>query len=363
MSSLRSLRSRRQFLRTAATAGTGLTATISGCSTRNLFSGVDVHFRTLAVESPPIGLVKTGIWLVAAGRDGRLVGMDRGDGERQWAIDTVDELRTPPAGRDGRVYVAGEQVVSVDGASERWRTPLSGVASALAVGDETVAVGTENGHVVAVNGDDSTFVDADDGQRIWQARLFESGPARIDALAFGGGVVYAGSRDGVTAAFDARTGEVRWRTDTATSAIASVGQRVLLGRRRVHGVRDGEVTWSHDTGNDWTTGMTATTRTAGARWVLAGSRTGQNGYVLTLSDDGERPWRRQLTGGAAEVTSVHDGRFAVGVEGDRSGIQQFTTDGDSVWFFETETSVVDVVFGGDWVWAVTGSGRVVGLSG
>jgi outer membrane protein assembly factor BamB len=85
--------------------------------------------------------------------------------------------------------------------------------------------------------------------------------------------------------------------------------------------------------------------------------------VLTLSDDGERPWRRQLTGGAAEVTSVHDGRFAVGVEGDRSGIQQFTTDGDSVWFFETETSVVDVVFGGDWVWAVTGSGRVVGLSG
>ena len=363
MSSPRSVRARRQFLRTAATAGTGLIAAVSGCSTRNLVSGVDVHFRTLAVESPPVGLVKTGVWLVAAGRDGRLVGMDRGDGERQWEIDTVDELQTPPAGRDGRVYVAGKEVVSVDGASERWRTPLPGVASALAVGGDTVAVGTEDGYVTAVNGDDSTFVDADDGQRIWQARLTRSGAARVDALASGDGVVYAGSREGVAAAFDARTGEIRWRTDTAASAIESAGQRVLLGRRRVHGVRNGEVAWSHDTGNNWTTEITATTRTAGARWVLAGSRTGENGYVLALSDDGERLWRRQLTGSATALTTVHDGRFAVGVEGDRPAVQQLTTDGDSMWSFETETSVVDAVFGGDWVWAVTGSGRVVGLSG
>ncbi|AUV81734.1 hypothetical protein C2R22_08800 [Salinigranum rubrum] len=375
-------RSRRRFLRTAAaTVGTGLTTAVAGCSTRNLFSEVDVHFRTLAVESPPVGLTTAGVWLVAAGRDGQVVGMDRGDGEAQWETDAVDELQVPPVGHDGELYVAGEDVVSVDGAIERWRTPLSGVASALAVVPENnvVVAGTEDGHVTGVNGDDSGLVDADDGDRLWETRLTESGAARVDALAAGDGVVYAGSRDGVVVAFDARTGEERWRTDHVASALSSTGSSVLLGRRRVHSVRDGdggvEVEWHHDTGNNWTTGIASTaagpstskraespTPTASARWFLAGTRTGEGGYVLALTSDGERLWRHQLTGDAVALTPVRNDRFAVGIEGERPGVQQFTTDGESAWLFETETSVVDVVFGGDWVWAVTGSGRVVGLS-
>jgi outer membrane protein assembly factor BamB len=369
MSSPRPPRSRRQFLRTAAaTAVTGLTAAVTGCNARNLLSGVDVHLRTLAVDSPPIGLVKTGVWLVAAGRDGRVVGMDPDDGEVQWATDTVAELQAPPVGRAGRVYVAGTDGVGVDGGSERWRTSLPGVASALTVDSDTgtVTVGTEGGHVVAVDSGDGAFVDADDGERVWEARLTESGRARVDALASRDGVVYAGSRDGVTVAFDAQSGEVRWRVDAAASAVAPAGADVLLGRRRVHGVRggdsDGDVAWSHDTGTDWTTGMSVTTQTAGARWVLVGNRT-RDGYALALSGDGERLWRERLTGRAAALTAVRDGRFAVGVEGERPGVQQFTTDGDAAWFFETDTSVVDVVFGGNRVWAVTASGNVVGLSG
>jgi outer membrane protein assembly factor BamB len=369
MPSPRVPRARRQFLRTAAaTAVAGLTTAVAGCNARNLFSGVDVHFRRLAVDSPPVGLTTAGIWLVAAGRDGRVVGMDRGDGEVQWTTDAVDELRVPPVGHDGELYVAGEDLVSVNGAIERWRTALPGVASALTVESDTdtVTVGTEDGRVTAVDAGGGISVDTDDGERVWEARLTGSGPARVDALASRDGVVYAGSRDGVTVAFDARSGEVRWRVDAAASAVAPSGSETLLGRRRVHGVRggdsDGDVAWSHDTGTDWTTGMAVTTQTAGARWVLVGNRTG-DGYALALSGDGERLWRKRITGRAAALTAVRDGRFAVGVEGERPGVQQFTTDGDAAWFFETEASVVDVAFGGNRVWAVTASGSVVGLSG
>jgi outer membrane protein assembly factor BamB len=305
--------------------------------------------------------------------------MDHGDGEVQWETDAVDELRVPPVGHDGELYVAGDDLVSVNGAIERWRTALPGVASALTVEDDVVVAGTEDGHVTAVTGDDSRLVDADDGDRLWGARLTGAGPARVDALGAGNGVVYAGSRDGVAAAFDARTGEERWRTDHVVSALSSTGSSVLLGRCRVHSVRDGdggvEAEWHHDTGNNWTTGITSrraesstppgatsSTSTASVRWFLAGTRKGEGGYVLALTSDGERLWRHQVVGGAVALTSVVNDRFVVGIEGERPGVQQFATDGTSAWVFETETSVVDVVFGGDRVWAVTGSGRVVGLS-
>jgi outer membrane protein assembly factor BamB len=314
-------RSRRRFLRTAAaTVGTGLTTAVAGCSTRNLFSEVDVQFRTLAVGSPPVGLTTAGVWLVAAGRDGQVVGLDRGDGQARWEANPVEDLRVPPVGHEGELYVAGEAVVSVNGAIERWRTPLPGLASALTVSAESVvAVGTEHGHVIAV-------------------------------------------------AFDARTGEERWRAGHVASAVASADSSVLLGRRRVHSVRDGDVAWSHDTENNWTTGIvpvrtaSVSESSAGARWLLAGTRTGEGGDVLALTADGERLWRHRLRGGAVALTPATDGRFVVGIEGEHPGVQQFTAAGETRWFFETETSVVDVVFGGDWVWTVTGSARVVGLS-
>jgi outer membrane protein assembly factor BamB len=170
-------------------------------------------------------------------------------------------------------------------------------------------------------------------------------------------VVYAGSRDGVTVAFDAETGEERWRTDTTASAIASTGSDVLLGRRQASSVRDGRVRWRVDIPNNWTTGITST-----GRWYLTGSRVEGDGHVLAVSPGGDERWRHRLTGDGVALTPVVNGRLVVGVEGERPGVHQFTTDGESAWFFETETSVVDVVFTGDWTWALTASGRVLALS-
>jgi outer membrane protein assembly factor BamB len=286
--------------------------------------------------------------------------MDRGDGETRWNVFTDTELRVPPVSYDGSVYVAGEAVVSVDSGTERWRTSLPGVASAMAVDATTdvVVVGTEHGTVTAVNGDDSYFVDADDGDRRWQTQVTTGGdPARIDALAAGGGVVYAGSRDGVAVALDVETGEERWRTGSVTSTIASTGSEVLIGRRQVTSVRAGQRQWSVTTENDWTTDITSADR-----WYLTGSRVEGDGYVLALSPDGEKRWRHRLLGDGVALTPAVDGRFVVGVEGDRPGVHQFTIEGDSAWFFETETSVVDVVYTGDRAWGLTASGRVVALS-
>lgn len=341
-----SRRSRRQFLRrTGHTVGVGFTAATAGCSTRTLFSGVNVHFRTPAVDAPPLGLLSSGVWLVAAGRDGAVVGMDHGDGEMQWRVDTGDDLTVSPVEDDGSVYTAGATVASVDSGTVRWRTPLPVVASALTVVPDraVVAAGTEDGRVVAVNADDGEFVDSDDGDRIWEARLSADRDVRVDALATDGERLYAGSRDGVAVAFDARTGAVQWRIDAVVSAIASTGARTLLGRRRVTGVQDGAVQWRVATGNNWTTEIAST-----SWWYLVGTRADGDGYVLSLTHDGERRWRSRLTGDGVALTPVVNGQLVVGVEGERPGVHQFTTEGESAWFFETETSVVDVVYTGDW---------------
>jgi outer membrane protein assembly factor BamB len=341
--------SRRRFLRTTAAYTTAISAVLAGCNASSRLSGVDVEFRTRVLESPPVGLVKAGIWLVAAGRDGRVVGVDRGDGEVQWESDAVDDLRIPPVGLDDELYVVGEDVVSINGAIEEWRRSLPAVATAATAvpGSEAVAVGT---------GGDVVVVDAADGERRWRGRLVADGSARVDALATADGVVYAGSRDGAAVAFDAETGVVRWRTDTVVSAVTANGPDAVLGRRRVSSVRDGDVQWRVDTENNWTTEIASA-----EDWYLSGSRIEGNGYVHAVSSSGEERWRHRLAGDAAALTSVVNGGFAVGVEGERPGVHWFGVDGEEGWFFETETSVVDA-YGDDWVWAVTASGALVALT-
>ncbi|WP_380676401.1 PQQ-binding-like beta-propeller repeat protein [Salinigranum sp. GCM10025319] len=340
---------RRRFLRTTVTAGIGLGTT--GCTARDFFSDTRVHFRTEAIGSPPVGLVKAGIWLVVGGMDGRVVGLDRDDGEVQWEADAVDDLRVPPVAFDGELYVAGADLVSVNGAIEQWRTRLPAHASALHAVPErgAVAVGTEDGTVA--------LVDGTNGERRWQSHLAGGREARVDDFAHGDGVVYAGSRDGALTAFDARTGAVRWHDDAVVSAVAADDTNALAGRRRVYGFRDGERAWTRDTGNNWTVGITGVDP-----WFLAGTRMDGEADVLSLSGDGERRWRHRLSGDAASLTPVVNGRVVVGVEGDRPGVREFTVDGDSTWRFETETSVRDVVAGNERVWAVEANGSVLSLS-
>lgn len=347
--------SRRRFLRTAAaTAATGLTAALAGCSTRNLFAGVHVQARTQPIESPPVGLTEVGTRLVATGMDGRVVAFDTDREEVVWTAKPLDRLRIPAVGYTNRVVVAGSEVVALDlgDGSDGWRTDLAGdVATAIGVvpGLGAVAVGTESGYV--------HLLDGGSGGRLWQSHLTDAGPHRVDGVDAGAGLVYAGSRDGGVAAFDAESGAVRWRNDTVVSALHAEGPDVLLGRTRVHLLQDGDVAWSRSTENNWTTEISST-----GGWYLAGTRPDGRGDALSLGHRGEERWRHRLTGNAVGVTPVLNGRLAVGVEGQRPGVHQFGTDGDSQWFYETETSVVDVVVGPEWVWALTASGELLALS-
>ena len=104
---------------------------------------------------------------------------------------------------DGQVHVTGEDgsisVFDTDG-NPQWRFQTDGeVRSSPAVVDDTVYVGSYDGHVYAL--------EASGGTKQWSFQTdgnVYSSPAVVD------GTVYVGSRDGHVYAIDAASGTERW---------------------------------------------------------------------------------------------------------------------------------------------------------
>ena len=97
------------------------------------------------------------------------------------------------------------------------------VRSSPAVAGGTVYVGSNDGHLYAI--------DAETGQQQWQ---FETGDDVSSSPAVAGGTVYVGSYDGHLYAIDAETGQQQWQFETWTwgdvrSSPAVAGGTVYVG--------------------------------------------------------------------------------------------------------------------------------------
>jgi outer membrane protein assembly factor BamB len=152
---------------------------------------------------------------VAGGRlylgthDGRVLALDPARGEKAWEFASGDSVLAAPAVGAGRVVFGSfdGNVYALDAATGRlvWKRDTRGaVVSTPAVVGDRVVVGNRSYDLLGL--------DAQSGEPAWTRYIWfswvESSAAVRD------GVAYVGSSDAAAVyAFDARTGERRWKTD------------------------------------------------------------------------------------------------------------------------------------------------------
>lgn len=182
------------------------------------------RLETIAWEYEHTGALATvDDWVYVRTDDGEVHALDAADGEREWKRAELDATGTP-AVADGAVYVAGEQLTALDGATGDvlWELAFDEGES---VASPTVADGT-----VYVVADGSLYaVDAHDGSIVWQHDSIElgvydeteDGTAEIRAFAanpvtVADATVYAPTSPSGFVALEAASGETLWTTDLRT---------------------------------------------------------------------------------------------------------------------------------------------------
>lgn len=131
--------------------------------------------------------------------------------------------RQRPVVADGRVYAAGSgaavRALDLQTGQQVWTwagDKDARFAGGPGVGEGTVAVGSLNGDVVAL--------DATTGAEKWKAKVLNE---VIAAPAIGGGMVFVRSNDGRVTAFDAGNGEPRWSWRSDMPALTVRGNAPL----------------------------------------------------------------------------------------------------------------------------------------
>ena len=182
------------------------------------------HLETTAWAYEQTGAVAAvDDWIYVRTDDGEVHALDAADGDREWKHADLDATGTP-AVADGAVYVAGEQLTALDGATgdvlwERSFDEGESVASPT-VADETV-------YVVA---DGSLYaVDAHDGSIVWQHDTIELGvydetedgatavrSFAANPVSVAHGTVYASTSPSGFVALEAASGDTLWTTDLQT---------------------------------------------------------------------------------------------------------------------------------------------------
>jgi outer membrane protein assembly factor BamB len=152
---------------------------------------------------------------VAGGRlylgthDGRLLAIDPARGEKAWEFAAGDSVLAAPALDGGRVFFGSfdGSVYALDASTGKlvWRRDTRGaVVSTPVVSGDRVVVGTRSYDLLGL--------DARSGKPVWTRYIWFSWVESSATLR--DGVAYVGSSDAAAVyAFDARTGEQRWKTD------------------------------------------------------------------------------------------------------------------------------------------------------
>jgi hypothetical protein len=176
----------------------------------------------------------------------RIHAVDTSDGSERWSTQVLDDAGAsvpPVVATDDIVVVVEDEVVvglqRTDG-SEVWRTPLGGFLSS---GVRRPVAGTDDVVVVTVDTDPPELVAlaTATGEVRWRVGIER--PTSPPVVA--GGVVYAGTYEGVTA-FDAADGSQRWRFAPSDSvspfATPVVGERGLYvaGRETLYALGEAD---------------------------------------------------------------------------------------------------------------------------
>jgi outer membrane protein assembly factor BamB len=188
------------------------------------------------------GVTLAGGHLIAATRDGALVGLDPLTGAERWTFqaraedDASAQFHAAPVTVGADVLVADDRgtVRRVDGATGalRWAAPVGApVYHTPAAADGLLAVPTTRGTLVVLR--------LADGAERWRAAIGVAGRTRVSTPAVSGGRLFVGGSDGSVRAFDAASGAALWTHSSDGNVRAqplAIGPLVYvgtLGRRLV----------------------------------------------------------------------------------------------------------------------------------
>jgi outer membrane protein assembly factor BamB len=233
--------------------------------------------------------------------DGVAVALSAKTGNVKWQR-RVGRLNASSPGYDrGRLFIAtlSGHITSLEAKTGkvRWRKKLSSRSeSSPIVIKNRVYFGSESGNVYSM--------DASTGRSVW---TYKAGGAVKGALAFAGDRLYFGDYSGSVTALDLR-GRRIWKTGTSGRSFGRVGRvystpavkfgRVYVGSLdgRVYSfvARNGQLAWSHSTGN-YVYASPAVARVPGTKpTVYIGSYDG-NFYALDARNGKER-WKYRAGG-------------------------------------------------------------------
>lgn len=291
-------------------------------------------------------------------------------------VGLLSDDSSPP----GMIYA-----LDLDDGSPRWtRTVDNAIQSAVAVGDDTIYVGADDGRLRALS--------ASDGSINWTTdtadQAFEDDPDSFGGafittdVALGAGGVYVGTDQAGFVGVDAETGEKRWRirlespyaeqkVTVMRSTPAVADGTVAFGTNDDQVSSDGDTIWEQEI-----TGLTGGSPAVGDGMVFVGSDEGVsaldaetgaelwvtpamghwvdsqptvgNGSVFAVArsgtvvafarDDGTERWTADVGAHASTSPAVADGLI---VAGDRNGriIALDAADGSEAWGIETEDPV------------------------
>lgn len=173
----------------------------------------NLNNRQLLWRTQPAGDFRFGpavdgerVYVHSLGSDGKVYALDRNTGATLWAVDAPGG--GTPVLANGALFVSADAILALDPATgdELWRsTAFTGLGS-LAAYEGVVYVG-------GASPENDTFMalDAATGQMLWQSRdeaLFFANRPGYDPAS---GAIFVGATNGQLYAYDAKTGDLRWR--------------------------------------------------------------------------------------------------------------------------------------------------------
>lgn len=294
-------------------------------------------------------------------QDGFVYALDAENGDMRWKYDVgVNVLASVSA--SGRLVVmadsggvihaldrhSGKSVWLADYSDEKW-------ADGISLSNVAAFVVSESGSVKAL--------DIDTGVEMW---TFEAGSEVNAGLTADGGSVFFTSRDTRIYSLDAKTGELRWKTElyagslfppTAAQGLVVVSTEYISDSGLVYALdaKTGAHVW-----HLWTTGPLSGAARVSGDAAFFGS---EDGYAYSVSiEDGSLNWRNEVGEGVLSTPSQEWKLVYIASEHALFALDKDT--GDIVWEFEIAEGITSpAVVKGVRVYAGSSDGLVYALVG
>jgi outer membrane protein assembly factor BamB len=229
---------------------------------------------------------------------GALYAVDLATGKERWRYDAKEELGTRPVVAGGLVLVVTleDMLLAVDAQTGAWRWhhrrekregfTIRGAAGVV-VSEGTAFAGYSDGFVAAL--------ELGTGKPRWERKIAPEGKyVDVDALALGGGRLYAAAYSGAVLALDPASGKTLWQVALADATrLAWIdGTLVVVTTAAIKGLSPdaGSVVWETAIGE----GAPAASPVAAGRWIAVATGPGglqfldgATGRVVRVLDGGQ----------------------------------------------------------------------------